>query len=155
MLYIVLIIEQNWNVSPANEHTNNKIWGFCLFPFLFTYYSPSLAVSLPASIPILSLFQPFIVHSFSPLNYCILCLIIRFHLVLLYFPYYSCIAGIASLYSPSPTIFIYCVGSFWNVGWGCFRIGCLFIYLFINCNWVVTRWQWLFYMYTKHEIGHY
>ena len=20
------------------------------------------------------------------------------------------------------------------------------VYLFINCNWVVTRWQWLFYM---------
>ena len=27
--------------------------------------------------------------------------------------------------------------------------------IFINCNWVVTRWQWLFYMYTKHEIGSY
>jgi len=24
---------------------------------------------------------------------------------------------------------------------------------FIYCNWVVTRWQWLFYTYTKHEIG--
>ena len=23
--------------------------------------------------------------------------------------------------------------------------------IFINCNWVVIRWQWLFYMYTKHE----
>ena len=22
------------------------------------------------------------------------------------------------------------------------------------CNWVVTRWQWLFYMYTKYEIGY-
>jgi len=22
----------------------------------------------------------------------------------------------------------------------------------INCSWVVTRWQWLFYMYTKYEI---
>jgi len=21
--------------------------------------------------------------------------------------------------------------------------------IFINCNWVVTRWQWLFYMYTN------
>jgi hypothetical protein len=21
------------------------------------------------------------------------------------------------------------------------------------CNWVVTRWQWLFNTYTKHEIG--
>ena len=27
--------------------------------------------------------------------------------------------------------------------------------IFINCNWVVTRWQWLFYLYTKHEIGYY
>jgi len=26
--------------------------------------------------------------------------------------------------------------------------------IFINCNWVVTRWQWLFYMYTKYEIGY-
>ena len=25
----------------------------------------------------------------------------------------------------------------------------------IYCNWVVTWWQWLFYMYTKHEIGYY
>ena len=23
-----------------------------------------------------------------------------------------------------------------------------------NCNWVLTRWQWLFYMYTKYEIGY-
>jgi len=22
--------------------------------------------------------------------------------------------------------------------------------IFINCNWVVTWWQWLFYMYTKY-----
>jgi len=28
----------------------------------------------------------------------------------------------------------------------------LFVYLFIYCNWIVTRWHWLFYMYTKHEI---
>jgi len=28
-----------------------------------------------------------------------------------------------------------------------------FFLIFINCNWVVTRWQWLFYMYTKYEIG--
>jgi len=27
--------------------------------------------------------------------------------------------------------------------------------IFIYCNWVVTRWQWLFYMYTKYEIGYY
>jgi len=25
------------------------------------------------------------------------------------------------------------------------------IIIIINCNWVVTRWQWLFYMYTKYE----
>jgi len=24
----------------------------------------------------------------------------------------------------------------------------------IYCNWVVTRWQWLFYTYTKREIGY-
>ena len=28
------------------------------------------------------------------------------------------------------------------------------IITFINCNWVVTRWQWLFYMYTEYEIGY-
>ena len=28
------------------------------------------------------------------------------------------------------------------------------IILFINYNWVVTRWQSLFYMYTKYEIGY-
>jgi len=27
------------------------------------------------------------------------------------------------------------------------------IIIIINCNWVVTRWQWLFYLYTKYEIG--
>ena len=26
--------------------------------------------------------------------------------------------------------------------------------IIINCNWVVTRWQWLFYMYTKYEAGY-
>ena len=31
----------------------------------------------------------------------------------------------------------------------------IIIIIFIHCNWVVTRWQWLFYMYTKHEIGYY
>jgi len=25
----------------------------------------------------------------------------------------------------------------------------IIIIIFINCNWVVTRWQWLFYMYTN------
>ena len=28
------------------------------------------------------------------------------------------------------------------------------IIIFINCNWVVTRWQWLFYVYTKYETGY-
>ena len=27
-------------------------------------------------------------------------------------------------------------------------------YYYYYFNWVVTRWQWLFYMYTKHEIGY-
>ena len=25
----------------------------------------------------------------------------------------------------------------------------IIIVIIINCNWVVTRWQWLFYMYTN------
>jgi hypothetical protein len=25
----------------------------------------------------------------------------------------------------------------------------LIIIIFINCNWVITRWQWLYYMYTN------
>jgi len=25
------------------------------------------------------------------------------------------------------------------------------IIIFINCNWVITRWQWLYYMYTNME----
>jgi len=28
----------------------------------------------------------------------------------------------------------------------------IIIIIFIYCNWAVTRWQWLFYMYTKYEI---
>ena len=28
----------------------------------------------------------------------------------------------------------------------------IIIIIIIYCNWVVTRWQWLFYMYTKYEI---
>jgi hypothetical protein len=28
----------------------------------------------------------------------------------------------------------------------------IIIIIFINCNWVVTRWQWSFNTYTKHEI---
>jgi len=31
----------------------------------------------------------------------------------------------------------------------------IIIIIIIYCNWVVTQWQWLFYMYTKHEIGYY
>jgi len=30
----------------------------------------------------------------------------------------------------------------------------IIIIIIINCNWVVTRWQWLFYIYTKYEIGY-
>ena len=25
------------------------------------------------------------------------------------------------------------------------------IIIFINCNWVITRWQWLYYLYTNME----
>jgi len=40
--------------------------------------------------------------------------------------------------------------------WKNMRSFCAIRYdIFINCNWVVTRWQWLFYMYTKHEISYY
>jgi len=28
------------------------------------------------------------------------------------------------------------------------------IIIFINSSWVVTRWQWLFYMYAKYEAGY-
>ena len=31
----------------------------------------------------------------------------------------------------------------------------IIIIILFNFNWVVTRWQRLFYMYTKHEIGYY
>ena len=30
----------------------------------------------------------------------------------------------------------------------------IIIIIIFNRNWVVTRWQWLFYMYTKYEIGY-
>jgi len=30
----------------------------------------------------------------------------------------------------------------------------IIIVIFIYWNCVVTRWQWLFYMYTKYEIGY-
>jgi hypothetical protein len=38
---------------------------------------------------------------------------------------------------------------------GEWRIIIIIIIIFINCNWVDTRWQWLFYMYTKYDIGYY
>jgi len=28
----------------------------------------------------------------------------------------------------------------------------IIIIIIINCKWVVTRWQWLFHMYTKYDI---
>ena len=31
----------------------------------------------------------------------------------------------------------------------------IIIIIIIYCNWIVTRWQWLFYIYTKYEIGYY
>ena len=31
----------------------------------------------------------------------------------------------------------------------------IILIIFIYCIWVVTRWQWLFYMYTEYEIGYY
>jgi len=36
-----------------------------------------------------------------------------------------------------------------------FIIIIIIIIIIIYCNWVVTRWQWLFYMYAKYEIGYY
>ena len=30
----------------------------------------------------------------------------------------------------------------------------IIIIIIINCNWVVARWQWLFYVYTEYEIGY-
>ena len=30
----------------------------------------------------------------------------------------------------------------------------IIIIIITYCNWVVTRWQWLFYMHTKYEIGY-
>ena len=34
------------------------------------------------------------------------------------------------------------------------RIVIIIIIIIINCNLVVTRWQWLFYIHTKYEIGY-
>jgi hypothetical protein len=31
----------------------------------------------------------------------------------------------------------------------------IIIFIIINCSWVDTRWQWLFYMYTKYDTGYY
>jgi len=36
-----------------------------------------------------------------------------------------------------------------------FKTTTTIIIIIINCNWVLTPCQWLFYMYTKHEIGYY
>jgi len=36
----------------------------------------------------------------------------------------------------------------------CLWIIIIIIIIITNCNWVVTRWEWLFYMYTKYEIGY-
>jgi len=30
----------------------------------------------------------------------------------------------------------------------------IIIIIIITYNWFVTRWQWVFYMYTKYEIGY-
>jgi len=30
----------------------------------------------------------------------------------------------------------------------------IIIIIFITCNWIVTRWQWIFYNNTKYEIGY-
>jgi len=43
-------------------------------------------------------------------------------------------------------------GKAWN---GSGLIIIIIIIIIINCNWVVTRLQWLFYIYTKYEIGYY
>ena len=41
----------------------------------------------------------------------------------------------------------------WGKGCRCLRLTtyhpCIIIIIFINCNRVITRWQWLFYMYTN------
>jgi len=35
----------------------------------------------------------------------------------------------------------------------CLELGIIIIIIiFINCNWVVTRWQWLFYMYKNMKL---
>jgi hypothetical protein len=36
-----------------------------------------------------------------------------------------------------------------------FIIVIIIIIIIINCNWVDTRWQWLFYMCTKYDIDYY
>ena len=36
----------------------------------------------------------------------------------------------------------------------CLNITIILIIIFINFNWFVTWWQWLFYMCTKYEIGY-
>jgi hypothetical protein len=29
----------------------------------------------------------------------------------------------------------------------------IIVVVVVHCNWVDTRWQWLFYTYTKYEFG--
>ena len=90
-----------------------------------------------------------------------------------------CLEMIRPYVANNLTVFIYdgrevylmscCRVTLWDVEWwdgfeGCVRelfglacfevVSCylIIIIIFINCNWVVTRWQWLFYMHTKYEI---
>ena len=44
---------------------------------------------------------------------------------------------------------------FWSVYTAAIALLVIIIIIkFIKCNWVVTPWQWLFYVYTKYEIGY-
>ena len=36
----------------------------------------------------------------------------------------------------------------------CSTIIIIIIIIIINCSWVVTQWQWLFYVHTKYVIGY-
>jgi len=40
-----------------------------------------------------------------------------------------------------------------NVANTCSFVGGRIIIMFINCNWAVARWQWLFHLLTKYEAG--
>jgi hypothetical protein len=39
--------------------------------------------------------------------------------------------------------------------WGNPGVDGRIIIIFINCKWVDTRWQWLFYVYTECDIDYY